>query len=144
VKNSRLVIFTVVMGLVLLWTGPSAPAQQAQTPPQAQAKADAILGEWSLQIDAGGEYYYLAMTLSLQEKKLAGKLSESNGWFTDVPLTAISWDGAVLKFKATAPTPPDGAERVLDTELKLAESKWTGTMGIADLGMTAAVTGTKK
>jgi hypothetical protein len=43
-----------------------------------------------------------------------------------------------------APTPPDGAERSLENELKLAEGKWGGMMNIPDLGMSAAITGTKK
>ncbi len=142
VKKSRIMVFGLALGLVLLASGYS--AQEAKTPPAPQAKAEAILGEWALQIDAGGEFYYLSMTLSLQDKKLSGKLSESNGWFTDVPLTDISWDGATLKFKATAPTPPDGAERSLENELKLVEGKWAGMMNIPDLGMTAPVTGARK
>ncbi|MBN1938175.1 MAG: hypothetical protein JW843_01215 [Candidatus Aminicenantes bacterium] len=140
-KQARIMVFGLVIGLVLSAPGLTA-LQQAKTPPQ--AKAEAILGDWNLQIDAGGEYYYLSMTLLLQEKKLAGKVSESNGWFTDVPMTDISWDGTILKFKLMAPTPPDGAERSLETELKLAEGKWAGMMNIPDLGMTAAITGAKK
>lgn len=134
-------VFGLVIGLVLSASGLTA-RQEAKTPPQ--AKVEAILGDWNLQIDAGGEYYDLSMTLLLQEKKLAGKVSESNGWFTDIPMTDISWDGTILKFKLMAPTPPDGAERSLETELKLAEGKWTGMMNIPDLGMTAAITGAKK
>jgi hypothetical protein len=140
VKKARIMVFGLAMSLVLLAAG--LPAQQAGTPPQ--AKADAILGDWNLQIDAGGEYYYVSMTLLLQEGKLAGKISESNGWFTDVPLTDVSWDGTVLKCKAMAPTPPDGAERSLETEVKLVEGKWAGMMNIPDLGTTAAVSGIRK
>jgi len=140
VKQSRIVVFGLALGLILLAAG--LPAQETKTPPQ--AKADAILGQWALQLDAGGEYYYLTLTLVLQEGKLAGKMSESNGFFTDVPITDVSWDGTMLKFKVMAPTPPDGAERSLENELKLADGKWTGMMNIPDLGMTAAITGTKK
>lgn len=139
-KHSRNLVFGLALGLVLLAAG--LPAQETKTPPQ--AKADAILGVWSLQIDAGGEYYYTTLTLALSEGKLAGKMSESSGFFTDVPLTDISWDGVILKFRVMAPTPPDGAERALENELKLAEGKWAGMMNIPDLGMSAAVTGTKK
>lgn len=141
-KKSRLFVFGLLTALILL--SGAAPAQETKTPPAPQAKADKILGEWTLQIDAGGEFYYLAMALSLKEGKLAGTLTESNGWFTGVALTDIVWDGTTFKFKAMAPTPPDGAERVLDTELKLADGKWAGTMNIPDLGMSAAVTGAKK
>jgi hypothetical protein len=111
---------------------------------QKPASADKILGVWSLEVDAGGEYYYLTMEIKLKDGKPDGLLGEQNGMFTNVPLTEIEWDGTTLKFMAKTPTPPDGAERPLKTELKLAEGKLIGTMTIVEMGMTAPVTGTKK
>jgi hypothetical protein len=132
------------MFLLMLFAAGAVFAGAQDVKPAPQAKADAILGEWVLTIDAGGEYYYVSMTLALAEGKLTGKISESSGFFTDIPLTDISWEGTTLKSKAIAPTPPDGAERLLETELKLAEGKWAGMMNIPDLGMAAAVTGVRK
>jgi hypothetical protein len=111
---------------------------------QKPASADKILGAWLLEVDAGGEYYYLTMELKLKEGKLDGLLGEQNGMITNVPLTEIEWDGETLKFMAKTPTPPDGAERPLKFELKFAEGKLDGTITIVEMGMTAPVKGTKK
>ena len=86
------------------------------------------------------------MTLDLKVKdgKLEGGLSEQNGMFKDVPLTNIEFDGTTLKFDGKIPTPPDGAERLVKTEMKLAAGKLEGVLTLPDMGLTAGVTGVKK
>jgi len=132
------------IGLVVLTAVLAVAAAGSSAAGQKPASADKILGIWVLEIDAGGEYYYLTMELKLNDGKLDGLLGEQNGMFTNVPLTEIEWGGATLKFMAKTPTPPDGAERPLKTELKLAEGKLVGTITIVEMGLTAPVTGTKK
>lgn len=112
----------------------------------AQVKPDPtpLLGQWLLEVNAGGESYFLPLELKLVEDKLAGSLSEQSGMFTNVPLSAVVWDGALLKFEATIPTPPDGAERLCKSEFKLVEGKLVGTLTVEEMGLSAPTTGTKK
>jgi hypothetical protein len=116
----------------------------AQQPPAAKPDFGPLVGIWALEINAGGEYYYLTLDFKLVEGKLEGAMSEQNGTFTNLPVRNVEWDNAVLKFDFMSPTPPDGVERQIKTELKLAEGKLEGTMTIPDLGMTVSVSGSKK
>ncbi len=122
----------VLLALVL-----AAPAQQKVDP-------NKIAGSWSLEVNAGGEFYYLTLDLKVKDGKLEGGLSEANGMFKDAPLASIEFDGTTLKFDVKIATPPDGAERLVKTEMKLANAKLEGMLTIADLGLSVAVTGVKK
>jgi hypothetical protein len=102
------------------------------------------VGTWSLEVNAGNEYYYLTLELGVNEGKLGGKLSEQSGMFKDVPLLETVFDDQVLKYSAKVPTPPDGAERLVKSEMRLVENKLDGTITVQDLEITAPVTGTKK
>ncbi len=115
-----------------------------QTPPQAKVDYSKVVGDWALEVNAGQEFYYLPLLLRLKDGKLEGTLSEQNGMFKDTPLTAIEFDGLVLKFEAKTPTPPDGAERPIKFDLKLTTAKLEGLVKIEDLGMSVPVTGVKK
>jgi hypothetical protein len=115
----------------------AAPAQQ-------KVDLNKVAGAWSLEVNAGGEFYYLALDLKVKDGKLEGGLSEANGMFKDAPLASIEFDGTTLKFDVKIPTPPDGTERLVKTELKLVAAKLEGMLTIADMGLTAAVTGVKK
>jgi hypothetical protein len=115
-----------------------------QNPPQAKVDYNKVVGNWSLEVNAGSEFYYLPLVLKVTEGKLEGTLSETNGFFKDVPLAAVEFDGQLLKFEAKTPTPPDGAERTIKFELKLAADKLEGQVIITDLGMSVPVTGAKK
>jgi hypothetical protein len=115
----------------------AAPAQQ-------KVDLNKVAGAWSLEVNAGGEFYYLTLDLRIMDGKLDGGLSEANGMFKDVPLANIEFDGTTLKFDAKVPTPPDGAERLVKTEMKLAAAKLEGVLTIADMGLSAGVTGIKK
>ena len=134
VLRTTLTALFLIAGLAL--AGPAA----SQTPPDTKP----ILGLWTIEVDAGGEIYYLTMEIKLVEGKLAGGLSEQNGMFTNVPLTAIEWDGQVFKCDTKTPTPPDGAERTIKTEVKLVDGKFEGTINIPDMGMIAPIKGVRK
>jgi hypothetical protein len=111
---------------------------------QTKPAPDKLLGVWALEVNAGGENYYLTLEFKITSDKLEGALSEQSGMFTNVPLSAIEWDGTVLKFACKVPTPPDGTERGTKSEMKLQDGKLAGTITIEDMGLTAAMTATKK
>jgi hypothetical protein len=113
---------------------------------QAQQKVDLnkIAGSWSLEVNAGGEFYYLTLDIKVKDGKLEGGLSEANGMFKDAPLANIEFDGTTLKFEVKIPTPPDGAERLVKTEMKLVDAKLEGMLTIAEMGLSVGVTGVKK
>jgi hypothetical protein len=111
---------------------------------QDKPSPDKLVGAWALEVNAGGENYYLTLTFKVTDGKLEGGLSEQSGMFTNVPLTGIEWDGTVLKFACKIPTPPDGTERGTKSEMKFQDGKMTGTITIEDMGLTASMTATKK
>jgi len=131
-------------GLTMILLAAVALAAPAQNPPPAKVDNNKIVGNWSLEVNAGQEFYYLPLLLKVTAGKLEGTLGEQNGMFKDVPLTGIEFDGQTLKFEAKTPTPPDGAERPIKFDLKLAADKLEGLVSIVDLGISAAVTGAKK
>jgi hypothetical protein len=105
-----------------------------------QADHSKVLGDWEIELDAEGEYYYLSMTVKEEEGKLAGTISEASGFFVDVPLTDIVYDGESFNFQFTAPTPPDGMERILKGEFKVQTDKMEGLIIVDDLGLSAPAT----
>ena len=40
-----------------------------------------VTGTWAMEIDAGGEYYYLSFTLTRTDSELEGTVSEMHGCF---------------------------------------------------------------
>jgi hypothetical protein len=135
-KYGSRIVFLLGLVAVAAWT------VQAQTP----AKVDyaKVLGPWSLEINAGDQYYYLTLVLKMDQGKFTGALSEQNGIFTNVPLTSAEFDGETLKFECKVTTPPDGAERVTKSEAKLVDNKLLGVITIVEFGMSATYAGTKK
>jgi hypothetical protein len=131
---SRLILAALALILAL---GFPLSAQDKPSP-------DKLIGTWAVEVNAGGENYYLTLAFKVTEGKLEGALSEQSGMFTDVPLTAIEWDGTALKFGCKIPTPPDGTERATKSEMKYQDGKLAGTITIEDMGMTASMTATKK
>jgi len=103
-----------------------------------------ILGNWEIEVDADGEYYYLTLILKMSDGELEGAISESTGYFSDVLLSDIEYDGANLRFEFTAPTPPDGYERVVRTEFEVGDNTLEGTMNVDDLGVSALATGKRE
>lgn len=115
-------------------------------PAPAQEKPDLgkVAGAWTLEVNAGDAVYYLTLDLKAKDGKLEGGLSEQNGMFTNAPLSAVEFDGTTLKLDVKIPTPPDGAERLVKVEMKLAAGKLEGVLTLPDMGLTAGVTGVKK
>jgi hypothetical protein len=115
----------------------------ARTTQQAAAKPDLskILGTWSLDIDAGGMAITLTLVLEAPDGKLAGKISEPNGMFTDSPLANIEFDGETLAYDISVASPPDGQVKTWKTQLKVAADTAEGAIANADTGMSANVSG---
>jgi hypothetical protein len=134
--SSRMIVVVLAVAAVLS-LGLALAAQTKPSP-------DKLIGSWAVEVNAGGENYYLTLTFKATDGKLEGALSEQSGMFTNVPLTNIEWDGTVLKFACKIATPPDGTERATKSEMKHQDGKLTGTITIEDMGMTASMTATKK
>ena len=95
-------------------------------------------------MDVGGEFYYLSFSIEKTDEGLKGSISESSGLFSDVPLANIEFDDTHLSFETNIPTPPDGYENLVKSELKLVEGKLEGILSVEALGISAAATATKK
>ena len=111
---------------------------------QEKLSHEKLVGEWDVEVDAGGEYYYLTMTIEKTNGGLKGTISEESGYFQNAALSDIEFDGAVLKFGFTAPTPPDGYERLVKAEFKVGENRLEGYMTAEDLDLTVSATATRK
>jgi hypothetical protein len=111
---------------------------------QNKPAADKLVGTWTVEVNVGDQVYYLILAFKVADGKLEGALSEQSGVFTNVPLTALGWDGTVLKFDCKIPTPPDGTERITKSEMKYQDGKLAGTITVEETSTTASMTATKK
>lgn len=108
---------------------------------QEKSPAEKIAGTWKISVDAGeGGIFYLDMELKFENGELKGSVSESMGSFTDVPLAKILLNEDILSFEFKSVTPPDGQERLVQAEYKVAEDKMEGQMTVADLSITVSST----
>lgn len=96
-----------------------------------------VVGDWEIELDAEGEYYYLSMTVKEEEGQLTGTMSEASGFFIDVPMSDIVYDGEKFNFQFTAPTPPDGMERIVKGEFTVQTDQMEGLIIVDDLGISA-------
>ena len=103
-----------------------------------------ILSGWDMEVDAGGEFFYLSFSLEKSNEGLKGAISESSGFFSNVPLENIQFDGRNLSFEMNIPTPPDGYENLVKATLELTEGKFEGILSVESLGISASATATKK
>ncbi len=103
-----------------------------------------IIGAWKIEVDADGEYFYLTLNLRNVSGTLEGKVSESQGYFTDVPVLEIVYDGENLSFEFSSPTPPDGVARLVQAEFKVGVDTMDGIINVPNLGVSAAATATKE
>ncbi len=127
-------------GLVMAFlAGPGLALSQVKPAPGPD-KAK-VLGSWSLDVFAGGMTITLSLLLEEAEGKLAGKISEANGMFSDAPLTNIEYDGERLAYDISIPSPPDGAVRAWRTELKVGEDVVEGNIANTEAGMSATISG---
>jgi hypothetical protein len=111
---------------------------------QEQVDYEKILGDWDLEVDAGGQYYYLYFTIEKTDGELKGTIGESSGFFTDIPLKNIEFDGSNLLFEMTIPTPPDGYESLVKAEFELVEERLEGQLTVESLGVSASAVATKQ
>jgi len=111
---------------------------------QEQIDYGKILGDWDMEVDAGGQYYYLSFTIEKTDGELSGTVSESSGFFTDVSLENIEFDGKNLSFEMTVPTPPDGYENLVKAELELMEERLEGLLTVKSIGISASAVATKR
>jgi hypothetical protein len=111
---------------------------------QEQVEYEKILGDWDMEVDAGGQYYYLYFTIEKTDGELTGTIGESSGFFSDVPLKNIEFDGSGLLFEMTIPTPPDGYESLVKAEFELVEERLEGQLTVESLGVSASAVATKK
>ncbi len=111
-----------------------------------QAKVDngKIMGLWKITVNANTEYYYLAQEIKEAEGKLTGAVSESQGTFTDLPVSDLAFDGENLTFEFTCPTPPDGLERLVKAEFKVGVDTLEGTMSVPDIEASASASGSRE
>ncbi len=103
-----------------------------------------ILGKWKMEISADGEYYYLTLILRSVDGTLEGTVSESMGYFTDVPISEIVFDGENLSFDFKSPTPPDGLERLVSASFKVGVDTMDGVVNLPELGISAMATATRE
>jgi len=103
-----------------------------------------IIGKWNMEVNTEGEYYYLQMNIEKNEEGISGKISEESGFFTDVPLSNLNFDGDMLSFEFVAPTPPDGMERLLRGEFKVEEDRMEGKIFVEELGITVSGVATRE
>jgi len=127
-----MVIFFLLSCLSLGWSFQAAPDYGK------------ILGKWKIEINADGEYYYLTLNLRSVNGTLEGTISESMGYFTDVPISEVVFDGENLKFEFTSPTPPDGVERLVSAEFKVGADVMDGVVNVIELGVSATATATRE
>lgn len=103
-----------------------------------------VVGVWKIEVEADGEYYYLTLNLKNVSGTLEGTISESMGYFTDVPVSEIVFDGESLTFEFTSPTPPDGVERQVSAEFKVNVDTLDGVVIVPELGVSATAKGTRE
>ena len=136
--RKRNILTAAVIGLI--WFGFCAPQVSGQDP----VDYTVIIGEWDMEVDAGGEYFYLSFSIEKTDEGMKGAISESSGFFSNVPLENIQFDGTNLSFEMKIPTPPDGYENLVKSAFELTEGKFEGTLSVESLGISAAATATKK
>ena len=111
-----------------------------QAAPQS-LKPENLVGRWDVEISVDSQYFYMTLVLELVEGKLAGKVSEANGFFTDVPCQNLVIDGKKFTCETNIPTPPDGAVRTWTIAVEVDGETFTGSISNAELQISAALTG---
>lgn len=136
--KARLSPTWMVIFFFMVWYGSFGRAGQ-QTPDYGK-----ILGTWRIEVDADGESYHLTLNLKSVEGGLEGTISESMGYFSDVPVSKIVFDGENLSFEFNSPTPPDGMERLVSAEFKVGVDTMDGAVNVPELGVSATASGTRE
>lgn len=116
------------------------PSGQAVTAPDWQN----VVGIWSLTVEADNYNIYLTLSLELAGDQVKGKMTEQSGMVPEVPLEGIEFDNENLKFVITAPSPPDGLNKVWKASFKVSGDKLEGAFFNEELGIAAAAAGTRE
>lgn len=132
---------SLAVGLMIVLL--AAPAAFAQDKPKVDFTP--MVGTWTLEMDMQGNVFAMTLDLKLDEKgQLTGTLVDQMGMMPVAPVFNTEFDGTTFKADVKAQTPPDGAERILKIEAKLAEGKLGGSLNIPDMGLALPFVGTKK
>lgn len=132
---------SLAVGLMIVLL--AAPEAFAQDKPKVDFTP--MVGTWTLEMDMQGNVFAMTLDLKLDEKgQLTGTLVDQMGMMPVAPVFNTEFDGTTFKADVKAQTPPDGAERILKIEAKLAEGKLGGSLNIPDMGMALPFVGTKK
>lgn len=111
---------------------------------QEAVKPESLAGTWDVEIAAEGTYVYVTLVLECADGKLAGKVSESTGMFTDAPCENVALEGRRLGFSANLLSPPDGAVKLWKVEVEVDGDEMKGSISNTDYALTASFVGRKK
>ena len=128
----RVLLQVAVIALVAAGT---AAAQEADTA--------RVVGKWTIDVYAGEATYTLNLEVTAAEGQLAGKISESMGAFSDIPVSDNLYDGDNFSFSFVAPTPPDGSSRMVKAEFKVGADELNGTITVPDIEATVEAKATR-
>ena len=106
-------------------------------------KPESLVGSWELTVEAGEMVITLKLTLALENGALSGKISDSYGTFSDVPVTDLKVENGSLSFNLTVPSPPDGLTRTWTFELQVSGEEMGGIVYNNDIQVSVPVRGRK-
>jgi len=132
-----------LLALVSLSFSAVMAAAAATTTAQEAVKPESLAGTWDVEITAEGAYVYVTLVLECADGKLAGKLSETTGLFTDAPCENVALEGRKLSFSANLLSPPDGMVKLWKVEVEVDGDAMTGSISNTDVAITASFVGKK-
>lgn len=106
-------------------------------------KPESLVGSWELTVEAGEMVITLKLTLALENGALSGKISDSFGTFSEVPVTDLKVENSSLSFNLTVPSPPDGLTRTWTFELQVSGEELGGIVYNNDIQVSVPVRGRK-
>ncbi len=110
---------------------------------QDPVKPESLAGTWDVEIAAEGQYVYVTLVFEILEGKLAGKVTERYGMFTDVPCDNIVLEGRKLGFSANLLSPPDGTVKLWKVDVEVDGDAMAGSIWNTDVALTASFAGKK-
>jgi hypothetical protein len=130
-------LFVLGTAILVVWFAGSAAAQE-------KPDLSKVVGTWKVEVYGGGASYRIDLAVTENQGQLEGKVSESTGTFTDVPISEIFYDSLSFRFQFVAPTPPDGMSRTVYADFKVAEGTMAGTISLPDLNFVGDATATRQ
>lgn len=106
-------------------------------------KPESLVGSWELTVEAGEMVITLKLALALENGALSGKISDSYGTFSEVPVTDLKIENSTLSFNLTVPSPPDGLTRTWTFELQVSGEELGGIVYNNDIQVSVPVRGRK-